>query len=111
MDDRQANTVTPLPPNQFPSDSPSPPFRFFPPRHRDPVFEGRDPHDPIKTDWMGHQFPRPWHIAALLFVCALVVNLASMSWTAFPGLPTYVLLQHLKLEPSPAVLKLQTGPG
>lgn len=60
---------------------------------------------------MGHQFPRPWHIAALLFIVALVVNLASMSWTAFPGLPTQSLLQHLKLEPSPAVLDLFWGWG
>lgn len=111
MDDRQANTVTPLPPDHSPSDSPPPSFRFFPPRHRDSAFEGRDPHEPIKIDWMGHQFPRPWHIAALLFICALVVNLASMSWTAFPGLPTHVLLQHLKLEPSPAVLNLFWGWG
>ncbi|MDY0149288.1 MAG: hypothetical protein RBT03_04280 [Kiritimatiellia bacterium] len=103
--------MTPLPPDPPPNNGPSSPFRFFPPRNRDSAFEGRDPHESVKTDCMGHQFPRPWHIAAVLFVCALVVNLASMSWTAFPGLPTRALLQHLKLEPAPAVLNLFWGWG
>lgn len=101
--------MTPQAPDHNQSDSSPPPFRFFPLRKSDPVFEGRDPHDPIKDDWLGNQFPRPWHISALLFICALVVNLASMSWTAFPGLPTQTLLQHLKLEPTPAVLDLFWG--
>jgi hypothetical protein len=60
---------------------------------------------------MGTRFPRPWHIAALLFGIALAVYLATLSRTAFPGLPTQSLLEHLKLEISPAVLDLFWGWG
>lgn len=86
-------------------------FQFFPPRDKDPVFEGRDPHESVKMDSMGRQFPRPWHIGLFLFVASLAVYLASMSWTAFPGLPTQSLLVHLKLESAPSVLDMLWGWG
>jgi tetratricopeptide (TPR) repeat protein len=99
--------------NQIPAAAPGTkePFRFFPPRDTDPVFEGRDPHESVKTDSMGRQFPRPWHIGVFLFGVSLVVYLASMSWSAFPGLPTQLLLVHLKLEPTPGTLNLLWGWG
>lgn len=111
MDRLRANQVNEHRSDPQPVAAEKKPFWFFPSRDRDPVFEGRDPHEPVKTDWMGNQFPRPWHIATLLFGVALAVYLVSMSRTAFPGLPTQSLLQHLKLEISPAALDLFWGWG
>ena len=76
MDRLRANQVNEHRSDPLPSGAEKKPFWFFPPRDRDPVFEGRDPHEPVKTDWMGNQFPRPWHIATLLFGVALAVYLA-----------------------------------
>lgn len=86
-------------------------YSFFPDRDRDPVFEGRVPHDSVRDDWMGKKFPRPWHISAILFVLAFGVYLATMSWTVFPGRPTSALLGHLKLQLSPAVTTPMWGWG
>ena len=43
-------------------------------------------------------------IGGLLFLVALGLYLASMSWTAFPGQPTQLLLEALGQEPAPGVL-------
>lgn len=49
--------------------------------------------------WMEHpvpdRFPTGRQIGWGLFLFALVLYLASLSWTAFPGLPTQALLDHL----------------
>lgn len=86
-------------------------FRFFPPRERDMLHEGREPHEAVKTDWMGDQFPRPWHISVLLFVMALGVYLATLSWTPFPGQPVRMLMMHLKMEPTLSMVHSLWGWG
>jgi tetratricopeptide (TPR) repeat protein len=51
-----------------------------------------------------HPFTPERLIGGFLFVAALAMYLASLSWTPFPGLPTRELLQHLGLpEPPPAL--------
>ena len=57
--------------------------------------EGRDPRVPLKKDPLSLHFPTEWQIALLLSAAALGLYLASMSWTAFPGPPTWALLAHL----------------
>ncbi|MGD9782670.1 MAG: tetratricopeptide repeat protein [Kiritimatiellia bacterium] len=77
------------------------PFSFFPHRPFEIQDEGRDPHALIRDDPLARQFPTSTHIGIALFCVSLVLYLATMSWTAFPGLPTRMLATHLKLEFTP----------
>ncbi len=81
-----------------------PGFRFFPPRDSDPLFEGREPHEAVKSDPLADQFPTERQIAFFLFLASLGLYLASMSWSAFPGLPTWILMNHLRMEVAPPAL-------
>ena len=49
-------------------------------------------------------YPSNVWLGVFLFAEALALYLASMSWTAFPGLPTRFLLMHLGLDDAPPVL-------
>lgn len=49
-------------------------------------------------------YPSNVGIGVFLFASSLALYLASMSWTAFPGLPTRLLLMHLGWDDVPAVL-------
>jgi tetratricopeptide (TPR) repeat protein len=86
-------------------------FRFFPPRDLDVEAEGRDPHAQIKTDPLAAQFPTERQIAMILGLFSFLLYLFSMSWTAFPGLPTRALLVHLRMEVTPSALNLVWGWG
>ena len=91
-----ANGQSPPPPPP-----PHEPFSFFPVRAKDSHGEGRDPHALIKDDPLAGQFPTSGQIGIILFSVSLVLYLATMSWNAFPGLPTRLLVTHLKLEFTP----------
>lgn len=80
---------------------PRTPFSFFPHRPPDTEGEGRDPHAAIKADPLARRFPTATHIGIALFCVSLGLYLATMSWNAFPGLPTRMLATHLKLEFTP----------
>jgi tetratricopeptide (TPR) repeat protein len=67
-----------------------------------PVMEGDDPQFALLLDPMGKRFPRPWHVMALLFAFALALYVPSMSWSSFPGAPTRLLLDHMRLGEAPA---------
>ena len=71
--------------------------------------EGDGATPPPGPDWMGRRFPRPWHVGAAVFAGALAIYAKTLSWGAFPGLPTHELLLHLKMEPQPATLDLLWG--
>jgi Tfp pilus assembly protein PilF len=62
-----------------------------------------------KTDSVASQLAMERQIGGALFGVALVLYLASMSWTSFPGLPTRALLLHLGLEPAPGAQDLLWG--
>ena len=84
-----------------PPPEPRKPFAFFPHRPLDAEGEGRDPHAAIKADPLARRFPTAPQIGIALFCVSLVLYLATMSWKAFPGLPTRMLATHLKLEFTP----------
>ena len=86
-----------------------PDFRFFPPRDEDPLFEGRDPHEAVKSDPLASQFPTERQIAIFLFLTSLSLYLVTMSWSAFPGLPTWILMNHLRMEVAPPALDALWG--
>ena len=76
-------------------------FRFFPHRKTDVNSEGRDPHAVVKGDPLGNRFPSEIHIGILLFFASLGLYVASLCWTAFPGLPTYALLAQMGGDAAP----------
>ncbi len=84
-------------------------FQFFPHRDRDSVLDGRDPHALIKADPLSARFPTEWQIGLSLWMASLGLYLASMCWTAFPGLPTHLLLLHLRQEVNPSTLDTMWG--
>ncbi len=72
----------------------SPPeFHFFPPGMTHTPGEGRDPRVPLEKDPVIREFPTGRQIGWFVFGAALVVYLISMSWFAFPGVPTWALLE------------------
>lgn len=84
-------------------------FFFFPHREVDSLYEGREPHSIIKEDPFARRFPTERQIGVFLFLFSLALYLASMSWTAFPGLPTQQLLVHLAPGSSPTSLDPMWG--
>ncbi len=84
-------------------------FTFFPAERRTVPSDGREPHIWVKLDLMGNRFPTERHIGLLLFLFSLALYLASMSWTAFPGLPAWALLQNLDPGAPPGSIDLMWG--
>ena len=80
------------------------PYPFFPERPDEQLAEGREPHEFLKADAMGNRFPTERQVGLVLFAVALVVYLATLSWSPFPGLPTRELLGHLEARPVPRTL-------
>lgn len=79
-------------------------FSFFPADMSHTPGEGRDPRVPLEKDLLSHEFPTARQAAFFLFLASLALYLASMSWTAFPGLPTGSLLTHLDPKAAPTPL-------
>lgn len=104
--DRILSRVRPTPPKPHPptlgSLTPDGRFQFFQPRDVDAFFEGRDAHAAIKFDAYAHLHPRRWVLDILLFCIALALYLLTMSWSAFPGLPTNELLSKMSVEATPS---------
>ncbi|HPT17462.1 MAG TPA: DUF2723 domain-containing protein, partial [Kiritimatiellia bacterium] len=96
--------MNPTPPDTGSSPAPRAPFDFFPPGMTHTPGEGRDPRVPLEMDFVSRNFPTANQIAAVLFLVSLVLFLASMSWTAFPGPPTLALLAHLDPRGAPTTL-------
>lgn len=84
-------------------------FFFFPHREVDSLYEGREPHVVIKEDPFAGRFPTERQIGVFLFLLSLALYLASMSWTAFPGMPTEQLLAHLAPGAAPRALDSMWG--
>ncbi len=96
-----------FPPSEDPAEGEG--FQFFPEREKHSVLEGRDPHEWIKGDPLAKRFPRDWQIGLFLWIASFGLYLASLCWTAFPGLPTHLLLQHLRQEVNPYALDTMWG--
>ncbi len=79
-------------------------FFFFRPGMGHTPGEGRDPRIPLESDPVANQFPTERQIGFCLSLLSLVLYLASMSWTAFPGPPTWALLAHLDPHSPPTSL-------
>ncbi len=79
-------------------------FSFFPLEIKHSPGEGRDPRVPLGKDPLSRSFPTARQVAAFLFIASLSLYLASMSWTAFPGPPTLLLLAHLDPNAVPTPL-------
>ena len=79
-------------------------FMFFPSGMKHTPGEGRDPRVPLERDLLSREFPTERHVALFLFLLSLALYLASMSWTAFPGPPTWLLLTHLDPNTPPTPL-------
>lgn len=79
-------------------------FSFFPAGMKHTPGEGRDPRVPLEQDLLSREFPTANQIALFLFLASLALYLASMSWTAFPGSPTWSLLAHLDPNATPTPL-------
>lgn len=84
-------------------------YQFFPHRDWDPVLEGRDPHALVKADPLSSRFPNEWQMGLCLWLASFALYLASLCWTAFPGLPTHLLLLHLRQEVNPSALDTMWG--
>ena len=82
----------------------SPGFSFFPAGMKHTPGEGRDPRVPLEKDLLSREFPTANQVALFLFLASLALYLASMSWTAFPGPPTWLLLTHLDPNTPPTPL-------
>ena len=82
----------------------SPGFSFFPAGMKHTPGEGRDPRVPLEKDLLSREFPTANQVALFLFLASLALYLASMSWTAFPGSPTWALLAHLDPNAAPTPL-------
>ena len=84
-----------------PQDAKRPGFSFFPAGMKHTPGEGRDPRVPLEKDLLSREFPTANLVACFLALAALAMYLASMSWTAFPGTPTWALLAHLDPNAAP----------
>ena len=84
-------------------------FSFFPAGMKHTPGEGRDPRVPLDDDPLSSQLPTACQIALILFLASLALFLASLSWTAFPGLPTWSLLAHLDPNAPPMPLDFIWG--
>ncbi len=74
------------------------------PRQTFGLGESREPHELVKADALLCPFPSERWVGAFLFLGALALFLASMSWAPFPGLPIQTLLRHLGEDGAPPVL-------
>lgn len=92
------------PPNSNQPDVEKRDYAFFPPRARDVQAEGREPHEWLREDPLAEIIPTERQIGMILFLAALGLYIASLSWSPFPGLPTRALLMHLGLEVTPGNL-------
>ena len=90
-----------IPAEDRPASEGSAGFAFFPAGMKHTPGEGRDPRVPLDHDPLSEQLPTVRQITFLLFAISLALYLASMSWTAFPGLPTWSLLAHLDPNATP----------
>jgi predicted Zn-dependent protease len=79
-------------------------FSFFPMGQTDVHTEGRDPHALVRAEPSIPQFPSERQLGVFLFLASLAAYLATMSWTPFPGLPTKLLLTHMRMEVAPGIL-------
>lgn len=86
-----------------------PGFFFFPNREIDSLYEGREPHSLIKEDPFSGRFPTERQTGVFLFLFSLALSLTSLSWTAFPGLPTQELLVHLTPGAAPSSMDPMWG--
>ena len=85
-------------------------FSFFPARQKEDLpGEGREPHEVVKTDLASRREPTERQIGIVLFVAALLLYLATLSWVPFPGLPSFNLRLHLGLDIRPATNDLLWG--
>ena len=93
-----------IPPDAIAARTKNGEFSFFPPGMAHTPGEGRDPRIPLKTDSLSSEFPTDRQIGLFSFLVSLAIFLASMSWTAFPGPPTWALLSHLDPNSTPTSL-------